>query len=397
MVPLAEIAEPKNDYNLNIPRHIDSSEPEDLQDLAAHLHGGIPDRDLDLLTPYWEAFPQLRAQLFKPNRPGYNDLTLDAGQVQQAILDSPEFQQFAAAARDLTAEWFAAHCETLTEIHAETRPADLIEEISEDLLTRFKPVALLDEYDVYEQLMEYWNDIMHDDVFLIMNDGWLEAVKPRKAIQDKERKLTETPDLVIGSGRGAARYKMDLIPPALIVARYFAVDQIKVDQLAAAADEASRAVEEYIEEHGGEDSPLAEAMDDGKITRALATERLKKARYEGIDPEEINALQHLLKLYETEAGAKRAIKEAQAELDLDTLKQYGKLTKDDVRTLVLDDKWQVTLVQRIAAEVESLTLSLVARVEELGDRYSETVGALDQAVAELETNVTRYLAEMGVC
>lgn len=138
-------------------------------------------------------------------------------------------------------------------------------------------------------------------------------------------------------------------------------------------------------------------MDDGKITRALATERLKKARYEGIDPEEINALQHLLKLYETEAGAKRAIKEAQAELDLDTLKQYGKLTKDDVRTLVLDDKWQVTLVQRIAAEVESLTLSLVARVEELGDRYSETVGALDQAVAELETNVTRYLAEMGVC
>ncbi len=117
--------------------------------------------------------------------------------------------------------------------------------------------------------MEYWHDVMHDDVFLIMNDGWLEAAKPRKAIEDKDRKLTETPDLVIGSGRGAAKYKMDLIPPALIVARYFADEQAKVDELTAAAEEASRAVEEYIEEHGVEDGLLAEAMDDDKISKAL--------------------------------------------------------------------------------------------------------------------------------
>ena len=60
-------------------------------------------------------------------------------------------------------------------------------------------MPLLDEYDVYEQLMTYWHDTMHDDVFLIMNEGWLEAAKPRKTIEDKERKLSETPDLVIGS------------------------------------------------------------------------------------------------------------------------------------------------------------------------------------------------------
>ena len=102
MVPLSEIADPKNDYNLNIPRYIDSSEPEDLQDLTAHLHGGIPDRDLDLLSHYWDAFPQLRNQLFKSNRPGYSDLTLEVSQVQQAILDSAEFQKFAAEAEDPT-------------------------------------------------------------------------------------------------------------------------------------------------------------------------------------------------------------------------------------------------------------------------------------------------------
>ena len=74
-------------------------------------------------------------------------------------------------------------------------------------------MPLLDEYDVYEQLMTYWHDTMHDDVFLIMNEGWLGAAKPRKTIEDKDRKLTETPDLVIGSGRSATKYKMDLIPP----------------------------------------------------------------------------------------------------------------------------------------------------------------------------------------
>ena len=396
MVPLAEIASGRNGYNLNIPRYIDSSEPEDLQDLSAHLHGGIPDRDLDLLSPYWEAFPQLRSQLFKANRPAYSDLTLDVGQVQQAILDSSEFQKFASATRSLTAEWFAAHRVTLAGIHADTRPGDLIDAIGDDLLARFKPVAVLDEYDVYEQLMEYWQDVMNDDVFLVMNDGWLEAAKPRKAINDKDRKLTETPDLVIGSGRGAARYKMDLIPPALIVARYFPSEQTRVDELAAAAEEASRAVEEYIEEHSGEDGPLSEAMDGDKISKTLATDRLKKARYEGTDPEEISALQRLLKLYEAEADARRAVKEAQAELDLDTLKQYGKLTEDDVRTLVLDDKWQATLIKRIAAKVESLTLSLVARVDELGGRYSETVSMLDAELATLEGKVTDHLAAMGV-
>ena len=70
LVPYDEITSVSNDFNLNIPRYIDSSEPEDIQDLDAHLHGGIPDRDLDALQPFWDAFPSLREQLFSENRPG---------------------------------------------------------------------------------------------------------------------------------------------------------------------------------------------------------------------------------------------------------------------------------------------------------------------------------------
>ncbi|WP_280849315.1 type I restriction-modification system subunit M [Streptomyces sp. SAI-041] len=396
MVPLHEIADPKNDYNLNIPRYIDASEPEDIQDLHAHMHGGIPDRDLDALSGYWEAFPSLRATLFKANRPGYSDLAVGLAEVQQTILDSSEFQKFAMDVRGQVDDWFTAHRPVLQALNPETVPKDLIIQTSDDLLARFKNTPLLDEYDVYEQLMTYWHGVMHDDVFLVMNEGWCEAAKPRKAIEDKERKLSETPDLVVGSGRSATKYKMDLIPPALVVARYFADEQAEVDALHAAAEEASRAVEEYIEEHAVEDGLLAEAMDDGKISKALATTRLKVARHEGADAEEIKALQHLNKLYNEESVAKKIAKEAQATLDLATLKKYGDLTEPEIKQLVLDDKWHTTVTSYVASEAESLTLALVSRIKELGKRYAQTVDALDAELLKLEAEVASHLADMGV-
>ena len=397
MVPLKEIADAKNDYNLNIPRYIDSSEPEDIQDLHAHLHGGIPDRDLDALDEYWRAFPSLRSILFTENRPGYSDLAIDIANVQETVLESAKFKKFAHKVDEVVDEWFAAHRSQLAKIDENTKPAELIGEISEDLLARFKSIPLLDEYDVYEQLMTYWHDItMHDDVFMIMNDGWLGAAKPRKTIEDKDRKLSETPDLVVGSGRSATKYKMDLIPSSVMVATYFSEYQTYIDELTAAAEEATRAVEEYTEEHAVEDGLLADAMDDDKISKALATARLKEAKNEGADPDEIKALKHLIKLYDAETEAKKAVKEAQAELDQTVLKEYGNLTEDDVKSLVLDDKWHETVKSRIAGEVNSLTLDLVARIQQLGERYAETVGALDDELESLKAKVAGTWPTWGV-
>lgn len=396
MVPISEIADPKNDYNLNIPRYIDSSEPEDLQDLSAHLHGGIPDRDLDALQMYWDAFPQLRAQIFTPNRSGYSDLAIDVGAVQQAIFDAPGFHKLRDEATGIVEDWFAAHRDTLARITADTIPNELIAMISDDLLARFKPVPLLDEYDIYEQLMSYWHATMHDDVYLIMAEGWQGAAKPRKAIDDKERKLTEAPDLVVGSGRGAAKHKMDLLPPSLMVSTYYYDTAAEIDDLIGAADEAMRAVEEFIEEHAVEDGLLADAMDDDKITKALAAARLREARKHRGEPAEIKALQHLIKLYDAETQAKRSVKELQTALDETVLGEYGKLTEDDVKALVLDGKWHATVVRRVTGEVEALTLALVARVQQLGERYAQTVGELESELANIETKVYSQLAAMGI-
>ncbi|WP_349627377.1 type I restriction-modification system subunit M [Arthrobacter sp. C9C5] len=397
MVPLSEISSDANDFNLNIPRYIDSSEPEDIQDLYAHIHGGIPSRDIDALSASWDAFPTLRQQLFKrAGREGYSELTVDISDVQQAILDSEEFARFSDKARAELAAWYTAHRAALESIDEDTKPNDLVAELGDDLLARFKDTALLDEYNVYEQLMTYWHGTMHDDVFLVMHEGWLHAAKPRKTIEDKDRKISETPDLVVGAGRSAIKYKMDLIPPALIVNRYFAKEQAYLDQLAAVVDDVARQIEEYTEEHAGEEGLLADAMDDGKISKALATARLKECKREHGDTDEIKALEHLIKIYNGESGAKKLAKDAESKLNSDVLAQYGKLTEEDVKELVLDDKWQASITHRITSEITELTHNLVGRIKQLGERYDETVSDLESELETLSTKVSRHLADMGV-
>jgi type I restriction enzyme M protein len=396
MVPTAEIADDANDFNLNIPRYIDSSAPEDIQDLHAHLHGGIPQRDIDALAGYWEAFPSLRATLFAENRPGYLDLAVHPEDVQQLVLDSSEFQGFAGDVRVKVGEWFSEHRAALTAIDKNTEPGELIADLGDDLLARFRDVPLVDEYAVYEQLLSYWHETMHDDVFLIMHDGWTDAAKPRVTIDDKARKLKEEPDLVTGSGRKATKYKTDLIPPALIVARYLPADQAHVDELTVAAEEASRAVEDYVEEHATEDGLLSEAVEDDKVTKALVDKRLKVVKEGGDDEDERAALEQAAALFKVEADARKAVKDAQAKLAEATLARYAKLTENEIRTIVLDDKWHATVAERIGSEVEALTLALVARIQELGDRYDSTVGAIEAEMQELEAKVTAHLAAMGV-
>ena len=395
MVPMAEIADPKNDFNLNISRYVDSSDPEDVQDISAHLQGGIPNRDLDLLSGYWDAFPSLRATLFRENRPGYSDLAVDLADVQQAVLDSSEFKTFASDIVIKVNHWFGEHRSELAAIDANARPADLITRLGDDLLERFKSVALLDEYDVYEQLMTYWHGVMNDDVFLVMHEGWLGAAKPRQAIDDKERKLTETPDLLVGSGRSALKFKMDLIPPHLIAAGFLAGEQAKAEQLAILAETAARAVEAFTSEHAVEDGLLADAMDDEKISKVLAVARLRDAKREGSDPDEVKALEQILDLYAAEAVAKKAAKDSQASLNLAILKKYADLSEADVTRLVLDDKWHSTLVSAIHSETTRLADRLVNRVQELGSRYAATLEDLESAVTKLEQQADVILSQLS--
>ncbi|MFT3942227.1 MAG: class I SAM-dependent DNA methyltransferase [Ancrocorticia sp.] len=401
MVPLSEIADPKNDFNLNIPRYIDSSHPEDIQDLHAHLKGGIPNRDLDALQPYWDAFPSLRSALFRPLRDGYSELAVDKNDIQATIVNLPEYKTFVSGNDGAVKHWWYTHETWLCKITGTTRPAELIAELGDTLLDVFRPRPLIDEYGVYEQLMSYWNDVMHDDVALVMDDGWVGSAQPRVARilgYDKNKKPKyESAHITFGTGMKAQRWVMDLLPPKLIIARYFAKDQAQLDTLTAAVESATQLIEEYVEEHAVEEGMLFDAADDeGKVTNKTATDRLKAARAEGADREEIDTLVHVIGLFRAEAAAKKAAKEAKLALEQSTLRQYANLDVADVQRLVIDDKWGARIKVGVNAELSALMQKMVDRLNILGDRYAETVGDLEAEVEIFAAKVAAHLASMGV-
>jgi len=394
MVPLAEIVSPHNDYNLNIPRYVDASEPEDLHDLDAHLKGGIPNRDLDALGTYWAVFPSLRQALFTGNgRAGYSEARVETQQVKAAILGHDEFESYRRRVAAILDGWRAGHEPPLKGIGSDCNPKGVIHTLSEDLLARFAALPLLDPYDVYQRLLDYWDETMQDDVYLLVADGWVEAAKPRGIIEDKEKRLKETPDLTIGR----KKYKMDLIPPALVVARYFAAECAALEMLQARQDAAAHELEAFIEEHSGEDGPLAEAANDkGKVTKAGVKDRLKTIQNEPESGEERVALTRCLALIEAESGAVKARRDAEARLDQRVLARYPMLTETEINTLVVVDKWFASIREAIEGEIQRLTQQLAGRVKELEERYVQPLPELEQEVEVFGAKVEGHLNKMGI-
>jgi len=394
MVPVSEIASPANDYNLNIPRYIDSSEPEDIHDLDAHLNGGIPVRDVDALQPYWSVFPTLREALFRSNgRPGYLEPKVEASQVKATILAHPDFVAYSGRVAAVFDEWRAAHEPRLKGLDVGGKPREIIHALSEDMLVRFADLPLLDKYDAYQCLMDYWAGVMQDDVDLIAAEGWVEGAKPRGIIEDKAKKIKETPDLTIGR----RKYKMDLIPPDLIINRYFAAEQAVIDELAARQETATRDLEEFIEEHTGEEGLLEDAMNEkGNVTKSSVRARLEKIGRNPEFTEERDALTRVMALIEAESGAAKAVKEAQAALDERVLARYATLTEDEIKTLVVDDKWFASIRAAVEGEVQRLTQRLARRVKELDERYARPLPELEREVEAYRAKVEEHLRRMGL-
>ena len=153
MVGVEEIE--KNDFNLNLPRYIDSQMPEDRQDIDAHLRGGIPEADIDALAAYWRVCPGLRDTLFRPNRPGYLDLAVDKAAIKTTIYEHPEFAAFIAGMNAHFDVWRQRSAATLKALTAGCHPTAVIAALAEDLLGHYLGKPLIDPYDIYQHLMDY--------------------------------------------------------------------------------------------------------------------------------------------------------------------------------------------------------------------------------------------------
>lgn len=397
LVPYAEIT--RNDFNLNIPRYIDGSDPEDLQDIEAHLKGGVPNRDIDGLAEFWQVMPGIRATLFGPNpRSGYSDPLVEPEEVRSTIRNHPEFGAFRDRVHAILDGWAGQNAPLMDGIQVGDKPKDLIRTIAEDMLTRFADAPLIDRYEAYQRLMSYWAETMQDDVFIIAHDGWEaakelrparhEVVKSRDGKKDKIKWLEEA-DLTVNTVRLVA----DVIPPRLIVARFFPELQQAVDDAQAKAEELGREIEELVEEHAVEGGLLADALTEaGKLTAASIKARQKSGEAE---PEEAKLLKQVAKLMTAETAAKKAVKEAEEALTEATLKQYPELTEEEIRALVVDDKWLNDIADLIEAEIEARTEQMTARVRVLTERYGHTLPEIDDNYIDVSKRVSAHLNAMG--
>ena len=403
MVLIEEIADPTNDYDLNLSRYIDSTDPEDLQDIDGHLRGGIPQHDIDdpvRLELYWEVLPNLRTALLKRgDRSGYCQLRVPIAEVKNTIFGHEEFTTFHASATKLFAKWRKATTSQLKGFAKDGHPKQLIAEISEDLLATFKPAPLVDAYAIYQHLMEYWASTMQDDCYLISAAGWKEGAQPReiRQVKNKENKLVwpEPHDFK----RGKRRFKSDLIPASILIDRCFARERDALCVIEAELASLEQQMEEKCEEQGVEDGLLAEVIEgEGekqKITAKAVKTRLKEI---GNDPDyadERQALEEYAALLKQQEEARARLKAAQEELEAKLDAKYPVLSEEEIKTLVVDDKWLATLATDVQSELDRVSQSLTSRIRQLAERYVVPLPQLTDDVAALTRRVEKHLRKMG--
>lgn len=401
-VSISEIEDAKNDYNLNIPRYIDSQEAEDIQDIEAHLLGGIPNSDIEELDSYWMVYPTLRNTLFaKSKRNGYSDLRIPKDDIKQTIFQHPEFTSFAKQMESVFQVWKNETSSYAKNLQLGIQPKQEIAKLSESILATYDNKMLTDKYAMYQHLMDYWNEIMQDDMYELAAEGW-KAGNEVKRIEKKTKKGDKETSKLIPGIEGL---EGTLIPPALLIQEYFTKEQQHIDTLKTQQEELATRMDEMREENGGEDGLLTEVMDDkGKISKKSVDQRLKelkptgkgkKSQVDEENKEEYDMLELYKWLFEEEAEVKAKIKQALAELEMLILAKYPKLSIEEIKNLVVDKKWMTTIEQRITSEMDNISHRLTQRIKELAERYEFTLPQIDVEVNELTQKVENHLKQMN--
>lgn len=365
----------RHGFNLNIPRYIDSQDVEDIQDIEAHLRGGIPTHDVDNLGRYWAVCPGLRSALFTERRPGYVDLSIGKAELKAAIFEHAEFSAFTAGMQALFDEWRSAVVAHLKRLTPGFHPKELVATLGDDLLSHYEGKPLVDHYALYQHLMDYWFETMQDDAYLVSADGW--KAETRRIVDAK------------GKDKG---WTCDLVPKELVVARYYSAEAAALGALQSELEAAFAARTELEEEHGGEDGVFAEL---DKVNKGDVNKRLKELQGDPEATDEVAALEAWVEAADAQSAAKKAVREADAALDAKARARYAKLTADDTKSLVVDDKWLATLGARIHEEVDRIGQALTQRVSELVERYERPLPEATGYVEALQTKVYGHLRRMG--
>ncbi len=383
-VPQEEIE--KNDYNLNIPRYIEARDTEIVQDIDAHLKGGLPKHDIEQLSDYWKALPTLKDELVKNQGNGYYTWAVSREQIDGIINDNEDYQTLQATLKH--------HCRTdFMELWQETiyglaesseKPKDLIERMGQSIRNLFGEGNLLvDEYDAYEQLMNYWAETMQDDVYMIMADGWKLNLRPKLKEDKKEKKMVP---VVVKTWNDL---ESDLLPVEYIVNRFCKSELEAYDELAASIAFLENEVDSLMEEN--DDVFDAKNFEKEKINLASVKKRVKVTK-----GEELEHLMEWLDFQSSIKAEKAKLKDANSNLLSRVKEEYELLAQNEMRVKnLVKEKWVNAISTRIESELSRSVEQLKSQLSAISDRYDQTLPSIDKEVEDYESRVNAHLTQMG--
>lgn len=383
-VPQEEIE--KNDYNLNIPRYIEARDTEIVQDIDAHLKGGLPKHDIEQLSDYWKALPTLKDELVKNQGNGYYTWAVSREQIDGIINDNEDYQTLQATLKH--------HCRTdFMELWQETiyglaesseKPKDLIERMGQSIRNLFGEGNLLvDEYDAYEQLMNYWAETMQDDVYMIMADGWKLNLRPKLKEDKKEKKMVP---VVVKTWNDL---ESDLLPVEYIVNRFCKSELEACDELSASIAFMENEVDSLMEEN--DDVFDAKNFEKEKINLASVKKRVKVTK-----GEELEHLMEWLDFQSSIKAEKAKLKDANSNLLSRVKEEYELLAQNEMRVKnLVKEKWVNAISTRIESELSRSVEQLKSQLSAISDRYDQTLPSIDKEVEDYESRVNAHLTQMG--
>lgn len=379
-VSFADIA--TNDYNLNIPRYVVPEDKEIRQDIYAHLHGGLPAHDVeDVMASLWEACPTLKDRLFHQEANGYYSLVPAADSISDEVNADSSYQKQNALYAKVIEDWCQkAGADMLTSVKEECEPKLLIERWSKMLLDGAKEgLRLVDPYNVYEILMNYWAEAMQDDCYMVSHDGW------KVALRDTKKKSTFE-DL-----------ECDLLPVSVVVKKFFAADYASILAKRGEVEQLSGEIDALPEENPDAfDEGLYEVLEKVNETNVKKAVAAQKKHTVDADANTEKVWNQYLSLCGKKKEASKVLAALVQAITDKVRKKYDALSADDIRDLVINDKWLQELKGRSEAENKRVCESISSQVSVLNERYAKPLPKINEDIAKLSGEVDGFLKAMGI-
>lgn len=375
-----------NDYNLNIPRYVDSSEPVESWDIYASMFGGIPVRELEELQTFWNVFPSLKEELFDGNG---EYVQVKAQNVRQTIEENAEVRKFRSqysealeGLEEQLAKLLIDQALTVSVVRAE-------DQITNELFRRMKSVPLVDPYEAYELFHSNYDQIS-GDLELIQNEGRnvVTQVDPNMILKKKNGTDTEVQE----------GWKGHILPFELVQKTFLAKEYQDIEEKRKRLQEISSEQEALLEElDEDEKESISEALDDNKETFVLnkVSSVLKELKKQN-DPENaavIACLRKVDQLSQEEKKTKAEIKAQEEDFELLTKEKLENLTDEEANRL-LKKKW----IQPIMDGIQSLPVNAIAAleksVEALGKKYADTYEDIESEIRKTEASLSQMLGEL---